>query len=174
MKIYTRKGDEGMTSLLGGVRVPKHHLRIECYGTIDELNSYIGVLRDHEPANQDGEFLQWVQDTLFTIGSHLATDPTASSKLKLPEIKQADVDKLEQSMDQFDEELPALKNFVLPGGHPANSFTHVARCVCRRAERLAVQLNEEETVEPIILRFLNRLRLALYLQPLDVVSKWQS
>ena len=158
MKIYTKKGDAGQTSLLGGARVPKHHLRIEAYGTVDELNSYLGVLKDQMPAETGFEgLLKEIQDALFTLGSHLASDPSASSMMKLPEVTAADVERLEQSIDQMDTELPALKNFVLPGGHPANSFAHVARCVCRRAERLVVQLSEEAEISPIILQYLNRL-----------------
>jgi len=156
MKIYTKKGDAGETSLIGGTRVPKHHLRIEAYGTVDELNSYIGVLRDQPPAEEFKDFLKEMQDNLFTLGSHLASDP-GKSKMKLPELTQADVEALEKSIDAMDGELPALQNFVLPGGHPANSFAHVARCVCRRAERLTVQLSEDAPVDPLLLQYLNRL-----------------
>lgn len=157
MKIYTRTGDQGQTSLLGGTRVPKHHLRIECYGTVDELNSYLGVLKDYETAAPEAAFIKAIQDNLFTLGSHLATSSEASDKLQLPEIDESAIQALEASIDSMDQELPALRNFVLPGGHPANSFAHVARCVCRRAERLVVQLNEEESVNEVILRYLNRL-----------------
>ena len=158
MKIYTKKGDAGQTSLLGGVRVPKHHLRIEAYGTVDELNSYLGVLKDQMPADAEySDFLKEIQDALFTLGSHLASDPSASSMMKLPEVTEADVERLEKSIDEMDGQLPALKNFVLPGGHPANSFAHVARCVCRRAERLVVQLSEEAEISAVILQYLNRL-----------------
>ncbi len=156
MKIYTKKGDTGQTSLLGGTRVAKHHLRIEAYGTIDELNSYIGVIRDQDPATDYREFLKEIQDNLFTMGSLLASDPEKNN-FKLPQLTEQDVTDLENSIDEMDNELPALKNFVLPGGHPANSFAHVARCVCRRAERLAVHLAEDAEVEPITLKYLNRL-----------------
>lgn len=156
MKIYTKKGDEGKTSLLGGTRVPKHHLRIEAYGTIDELNSYMGVIRDQDPAGPYREFLKEIQDNLFTLGSLLASDPEKNN-FKLPSLTEEDVTRLEQSIDEMDGELPELKNFVLPGGHLANSFTHVARCVCRRAERLAVHLAEDAPVDPITLKYLNRL-----------------
>ncbi len=156
MKIYTKKGDAGKTSLLGGTRVPKHHLRIEAYGTVDELNSYIGVIKDQAAAADYGEFLKEIQDNLFTLGSLLASDPEKNN-FKLPQITEEDVVSLESSMDKMDEVLPALKNFVLPGGHPANSFSHVARCVCRRAERLVVQLSEEADVESVMLKYLNRL-----------------
>lgn len=156
MKIYTKKGDAGKTSLLGGTRVPKHHLRIEAYGTVDELNSYIGVIKDQAAAADYGEFLKEIQDNLFTLGSLLASDPEKNN-FKLPQITEEDIVSLESSMDKMDEVLPALKNFVLPGGHPANSFSHVARCVCRRAERLVVQLSEEADVESVVLKYLNRL-----------------
>ncbi|MCL4111776.1 UNVERIFIED_CONTAM: hypothetical protein GTU68_010774 [Idotea baltica] len=156
MKIYTKKGDAGQTSLIGGTRVPKHHLRIEAYGTVDELNSYIGVLRDQEAAAEFKDLLKEIQDHLFTLGSHLASDP-GKSKMKLPALTTQDVETLEKSIDAMDTELPALQNFVLPGGHPANSFSHVARCVCRRAERLTVQLDEEAPVDPVLLQYLNRL-----------------
>lgn len=156
MKVYTKGGDKGQTSLLGGTRVPKHHLRIEAYGTVDELNSWIGMLKDHDVASSFGPFLKNIQDQLFTLGSHLASDPD-SSRMKLPEILEEDVLALENSIDEMELELPALKNFVLPGGHPASSSAHVARCVCRRAERLVVHLAENSTVEEVILRYLNRL-----------------
>lgn len=156
MKIYTKKGDEGKTSLIGGTRVPKHHLRIECYGTVDELNSYLGVISDQEPAKNYRPLIKQIQDLLFTVGSQLASDP-GKSKMQLPELRSGDVKQLEDSIDSMDAELPALTNFVLPGGHPANSFAHVARCVCRRAERLVVQLNETEPVDALIMAYLNRL-----------------
>lgn len=156
MKIYTRKGDEGQTGLLGGTRVPKHHLRIESYGTVDELNSWIGLLRSLPEASHYVSELHQIQDRLFTLGSHLAADP-AKNSFALPEITQADVDALEESMDTLEAHLPELKNFVLPGGLPANAQAHIARCVCRRAERLAVALHEQETVNALILKYLNRL-----------------
>ncbi len=156
MRIYTKTGDKGKTSLLGGTRVPKHHLRIETYGTIDELNSYIGVIRDQEAASAYKDFLKKIQDNLFTLGSLMASDPEKDS-MKLPQLAEEDVTNLERSIDEMDLELPVLRNFVLPGGHPANSFTHVARCVCRRAERLVVSLSEEADVDPITIKYLNRL-----------------
>lgn len=156
MKIYTKKGDEGLTSLYGGSRVPKHHIRIEAYGTVDELNSFLGLLRDQEASLPYRDFIKKIQDTLFTLGSHLASDPSKSG-MKLPEIPDERVQDLETSMDEMDGALPALKNFVLPGGHPANSYAHIARCVCRRAERLVVHLNDLQEVEAIVLRYLNRL-----------------
>jgi cob(I)alamin adenosyltransferase len=156
MKVYTKKGDAGQTSLLGGTRVPKHHLRIEAYGTVDELNAWMGMLKDQPVAAPYADFLKQIQDTLFTLGSHLAADPEAN-RMQLPAVTAEDVALLEQSIDKMEEGLPALQNFVLPGGHPANSIAHVARCVCRRAERLAVHLHEQSPVEPILLQYLNRL-----------------
>ncbi len=156
MKVYTKKGDKGMTSLIGGTRVPKHHLRIESYGTVDELNSYIGVIRDHEIGKEETAILIEVQDRLFTIGSLLAADP-GNSNMKLPELSQSDIEFLEQKIDQMDEELPPMRNFVLPGGNQAISFCHVARCVCRRAERITVHLSEESPVDETIMQYLNRL-----------------
>jgi cob(I)alamin adenosyltransferase len=155
-KIYTKKGDTGTTQLIGGTRVAKHHQRIEAYGTIDELNSWIGVVRDHITDTAQREVLKEIQDRLFTIGSHLATDPQ-KGKMKLPDLKDTDVTLLENEIDVITDSLPEMKHFILPGGHPANSFAHLARCVCRRAERLATHLNETEPVEPIILIYLNRL-----------------
>lgn len=157
MKIYTKKGDSGETSLLGGQRVPKHHLRIEAYGTVDELNSFLGLLRDQSEVHQDirHEIIQ-IQETLFTIGSHLALEP-GKEKIKLPEISKADAEKLEQAIDRMNEHLPEMRNFVLPGGHQAVSICHVARCVCRRAERNVVHLSEFSRVEKEVLAYLNRL-----------------
>jgi cob(I)alamin adenosyltransferase len=156
MKIYTRKGDQGDTSLIGGTRVPKHHLRIEAYGTVDELNAWIGVLRDQPINAAHRNFLMEIQDRLFVIGSHLANDP-ATSKMKLPLLNQEDIVALENAMDEMDGRLPEMKNFVLPGGHTIVSFCHVARCVCRRAERCTVHLSEQEPVDSLILQYLNRL-----------------
>jgi cob(I)alamin adenosyltransferase len=157
MKIYTRKGDDGTTGLLGGARVPKHHLRIEAYGTTDELNSHLGMLRDLTQDEASVAVILRVQDRIFTLGSHLATEPAHAGKLKLPEITGEDITALESEMDRLDESLPPMRNFILPGGHPAVSQCHIARCVCRRAERLVVALNEIEPVDPLILRYLNRL-----------------
>lgn len=156
MKIYTKTGDKGKTSLLGGTRVSKADNRIETYGTIDELNSYIGLIRDTQTDNNRKVLLKEIQDMLFTIGSHLAADK--KSKLnKVPDLKDADVEFLEQEIDMMTQELPEMKSFILPGGHVNVSFCHVARCVCRRTERLAIKLSESEEVEPIIIRYLNRL-----------------
>lgn len=156
MKIYTKKGDTGTTGLIGGTRIPKHHLRIETYGTVDELNSYIGVVRDHEVSESTRNQLIEIQDRLFTIGSSLAADPE-KSKMKIPDLKESDVELLEAWLDEMDASLPEMRFFVLPGGHKAVSFCHVARCVCRRAERLAVHLSEDDFVEPLVLKYLNRL-----------------
>lgn len=156
MKIYTRTGDTGLTSLLGGSRVPKHHLRIETYGTIDELNSFLGLLRDTLQVESHTATLIRIQEELFTIGSHLATEPGKDS-VKLPALNEGEIDFLEQAIDRMNETLPEMRNFVLPGGHQATSVCHVARCVCRRAERLCTHLSEESNVNPLILKYLNRL-----------------
>jgi cob(I)alamin adenosyltransferase len=157
MKIYTKTGDQGLTSLIGGTRVPKSSLRIDCYGTVDELNSYLGLLRDQEVNTARRDFLKEIQDRLFTIGSHLATDPEQEETKRLPDLHAADVALLEKEMDAMSETLAPLRHFVLPGGHPAVSFGHVARCVCRRAERLAVHLGEGSPVEDLVVMYLNRL-----------------
>lgn len=156
MKIYTKKGDGGSTALIGGTRVPKFDLRIEAYGTIDELNAYLGWIGDQEDTKEHLVIIRHIQDRLFVIGSILANDPV-KSHFKLPELKEEDVELLEKSIDHMNESLPPLTQFVLPGGHPSNAMTHVARCVCRRAERRVVELNERAPVPPVILRFLNRL-----------------
>ncbi|MCL4143633.1 UNVERIFIED_CONTAM: hypothetical protein GTU68_037036 [Idotea baltica] len=156
MKIYTRKGDEGKTGLIGGTRVPKYDLRIEAYGTVDELNSWLGLIGEQAEALEFQSLIRQIQSNLFTIGSHLATDPD-NSHFKLPEIHQDEIDLLEKSMDNMNEELPELKQFVLPGGNKANAHAHVARCVCRRAERRIVELNENHSVHSIILPYINRL-----------------
>ncbi|MCB0661211.1 MAG: cob(I)yrinic acid a,c-diamide adenosyltransferase [Saprospiraceae bacterium] len=154
-KIYTKTGDKGETSLFGGKRLPKYHLRIESYGTVDELNSYIGLVRDNLQDKVIRSTLKDVQDRLFTIGSNLASDP--DKQMKVPDLKQSDIEMLEKEMDRMEKELPVLKNFILPGGHPAVSECHIARCVCRRAERNVVALAVDEKVEPIIITYLNRL-----------------
>jgi cob(I)alamin adenosyltransferase len=200
-KIYTKTGDKGATSLIGGTKVPKSHLRIESYGTIDELNSFIGLLRDqlalaekaagilaslqrhpssgghtstsghpssreHTPTGENPSpdletiraGLLEIQDRLFTIGSSLACDPEKEPKLKIPDLKEEDVTALEQSIDQMDNVLPPMKSFILPGGHVAVSTTHIVRCICRRAERCCVRMQEEGLfVEPLVIRYLNRL-----------------
>jgi cob(I)alamin adenosyltransferase len=156
MKIYTKTGDKGYTSLIGGTRVPKHHLRIESYGTVDELNSYIGLIRDQEITAHDKQVLKEIQDRLFTIGSSLASDPE-KSRMVIPDLHEADIDLLEKEMDTMNEKLPELRHFILPGGNNAISFCHIARCVCRRAERLSVHLSEESQVDVKVNIYLNRL-----------------
>lgn len=157
-KIYTKTGDKGNTSLIGGTKVPKSHIRIESYGTIDELNSCIGLLSDHIDLLQLKEFLREIQDRLFTIGSSLACDPDKEPLMKLPDLKEEDVIVLEASIDEMNEQLPVMKNFILPGGHPVISHAHIARCVCRRAERLCVNMVEHDLfVEPLVIKYLNRL-----------------
>lgn len=156
MKIYTKKGDDGTTALLGGTRLPKHHIRIETYGTVDELNSFVGLLRDNlNGILSTGELIK-IQEELFSIGSHLAADPD-KNKMSLPLISEQMVLDLENAMDLMEAGLPEMKFFVLPGGHVSVSHAHICRCVCRRAERLCVALSEMETVEPLILKYLNRL-----------------
>ncbi|SMO69401.1 cob(I)yrinic acid a,c-diamide adenosyltransferase [Solitalea koreensis] len=156
MKIYTKTGDKGTTGLIGGTRVPKHHLRIEAYGTVDELNSYIGLIRDQQIDPEYKHILKEIQDRLFTVGALLASDPE-KSKMKVPDLNEADISLLEKQMDLMNEELPELRNFILPGGHTIVSYCHLARCVCRRAERLSVQLAEESVMNELVLKYLNRL-----------------
>lgn len=156
MKIYTKTGDKGFTSLIGGTRVPKYDLRIEAYGTVDELNSYIGLIRDQEISTHDKQLLKQIQDRLFTIGATLAADPERS-RMVIPDLHDEDIDLLEQEMDNMDKQLPQLKHFILPGGDSIISFCHIARCVCRRAERLSVHLAEDSKVEEKVMIYLNRL-----------------
>ncbi len=156
MKIYTKTGDAGFTSLIGGTRVPKYHLRIESYGTIDELNSYIGLIRDQGINENDRFMLKEIQDRLFTIGSSLASEPE-KAKMKIPDLHQLDIELLETEMDKMEANLPQLKHFILPGGNNAISFCHLARCVCRRAERITIQLSEDSFVEEKVKIYLNRL-----------------
>ncbi|WMX12467.1 MULTISPECIES: cob(I)yrinic acid a,c-diamide adenosyltransferase [unclassified Aureispira] len=155
-KVYTKTGDKGSTALFGGARVPKNHIRIESYGTVDELNSYIGLIRDYLEDKALRDVLKEVQDRLFTLGAILATDPSKNN-LKTPDLHDSDVTYLESEIDRMQETLPTLKYFVLPGGHPTVSFCHVARCVCRRAERMTVALNENEPILPVVMQYLNRL-----------------
>ncbi|QYH38816.1 cob(I)yrinic acid a,c-diamide adenosyltransferase [Algoriphagus sp. NBT04N3] len=156
MKIYTKTGDQGITSLLGGVRVPKSDLRIDAYGTIDELNSYVGLLRDQEVNNSRSDILKEIQDRLFTIGADLATVP-GKDKVKKPDLHAEDIQMLEHQMDSMEADLPPLTAFILPGGHQSVSFCHLARTVCRRAERLAVELASYEQVNEMVIQYLNRL-----------------
>lgn len=157
MKIYTKTGDKGQTSLFGGERVPKHHLRIESYGTVDELNSYIGLLRDTFINPDTTVVLIEIQDRLFTLGSMLATPDEKDGKIKIPHIKEEDITYLENQIDLMNETLPPLRSFVLPGGALAVSYSHIARTVCRRAERLVVHLAENEKVDELVVKYLNRL-----------------
>jgi cob(I)alamin adenosyltransferase len=156
MKIYTKTGDRGETSLFGGERVPKYHYRIEAYGTVDELNSTIGLIRDQAIDEATFNILLEVQDRLFTLGSNLATDPS-NKKVKTPQLNKSDIELLEKEIDKMNEILPEMRSFVLPGGHPTVSYCHIARCVCRRAERLVVFLSEKEPINEDIIIYLNRL-----------------
>ena len=156
MKVYTKTGDDGTTGLFGGARVPKHHIRIESYGTVDELNSYIGLVRHRDIDPFAKETLAEIQDRLFTIGSILASDPSKSN-LDVPDLHESDIEFLEKEIDRMNETLPEMRSFVLPGGNDTISFCHIARTVCRRAERLTVLLNENEPISPIVIKYLNRL-----------------
>lgn len=156
MKIYTKTGDKGLTSLIGGSRVPKYHIRIESYGTIDELNSYLGLIACQEISTSDKQILKQIQDRLFTIGACLAADPEKPG-IVVPDLMQEDIDLLENEMDNMDKQLPVLKHFILPGGSSTVSFCHLARCVCRRAERITVQLADGDSVDEKVIVYLNRL-----------------
>lgn len=163
MKIYTKTGDKGTTALFGGTRVAKHHIRIDSYGTLDELNSYIGLIRDQKIAKEIFETLIIIQHDLFTAGAILATDPkkmilkNGQKRLNIPIIKAEEVQRLEKEIDQIEKQLPPMTHFVLPGGHTTVSYCHIARCVCRRAERLATELYESEPFDEMVLAYLNRL-----------------
>ncbi|MBX9850705.1 MAG: cob(I)yrinic acid a,c-diamide adenosyltransferase [Cytophagaceae bacterium] len=154
MKIYTKTGDKGQTSLLGGTRVSKSHDRLHAYGTIDELNSYIGLLADLEVNMKRKDLLHGIQNILFSLGSSLATE---KESLKKQNIAESDITLLEKEIDSMEESLPPLKNFILPGGHTSVSFCHIARCVCRRAERHTIALRENIEVDDLIIQYLNRL-----------------
>lgn len=168
MKIYTKTGDKGKTSLIGGTKVSKGHIRIETYGTVDELNSYIGLVSDHSANPDTKNLLKEIQDRLFTIGASLACDPDKDTKMKIPDLHEADIKLLEDTMDLMDAQLEPMKFFILPGGHVAVSTCHIARCVCRRAERLCVHMQDEELfVEPLVLQYLNRLSDYLFM-----LSRW--
>jgi cob(I)alamin adenosyltransferase len=157
-KIYTKTGDLGKTSLIGGTKVAKSHLRIESYGTVDELNSYVGLINDMISDGRSKEMLREIQDRLFTIGSALACDPEKETLMKIPDLKEEDVQLLENGIDFMNEILPEMRSFILPGGHIAVSTIHVGRCVCRRAERICVHLKEEDPqLEPLVIKYLNRL-----------------
>ncbi len=156
MKVYTRTGDAGTTGILGGTRLPKNHIRIEAYGTIDELNSHIGMLRDYDAcANYRAELVA-IQEDLFVIGSHLASDPE-KNRMELPKFNEDRISQLEFAMDTLDAQLPEMRNFILPGGHHAVSQCHITRCVCRRAERATIALVQSSFVNDAIIRYLNRL-----------------
>lgn len=156
MKIYTKTGDKGLTSLIGGTRVPKHDIRIESYGTVDELNAWIGLLRDQQIKKEHKDILKQIQETLFVIGSHLAADPERS-KMALPDLTIAEVELLETSIDEMNGQLPDLTHFILPGGDTLVSYCHLARCVCRRTERAVTQLAELSKVDELVIVYLNRL-----------------
>ena len=162
-KIYTKTGDKGTTALFGGTRVQKNNLRIESYGTVDELNSYIGLIKDQEISQEIKQSLLKIQHDLFTLGAMLATPPeketlvNGNERLNIPKVDEKSILYLENEIDKMDAELPQMTHFILPGGHVAVSFCHVARCVCRRAERLSVALNEYEHLNSTILKYLNRL-----------------
>lgn len=158
IKIYTKTGDKGTTSLIGGTKVPKNDIRIETYGTVDELNSWIGLINDQLNDESLRNELKEIQDRLFTVGSSLATDAEKEPKMKLPDLNNVDIEFLEKKIDVMTAELPAMKNFILPGGHVAVSSIHIARCVCRRVERLAVGMQQHELfVDEKIIQYLNRL-----------------
>lgn len=158
IKIYTKTGDKGTTSLIGGSKVPKSHLRIEAYGTVDELNSYIGLCLDLMTDIKSSGMLQEIQDRLFTIGASLASDPEKKTKLFIPDLKETDVVLLETEIDNMNEALEPMRSFILPTGHTTVSTIHIARCVCRRAERCCVRMEQEKTViDPIVVKYLNRL-----------------
>ncbi len=185
MKIYTKTGDKGKTSLFGGTRVPKHHIRIESYGTVDELNAYIGLIRDQQIDDRSKASLHKIQHELFTLGAMLAT-PADKEKLKsgkdrlnILKTNEVTVQFLEDEIDSMNKDLPQMTHFILPGGHTTVSYCHIARCVCRRAERLATQLSEEEEIDTHVLIYLNRLsdylfvlarKLTFYLQVEEI--KW--
>ncbi len=163
MKIYTKTGDDGTTGLFGGTRVPKHHIRIESYGTLDELNSWIGLIRDQNIDERSRQVLLGIQDRLFTAGALLAIDPkkeklkNGKDRLNIPKIKMGDIEQLENEIDHMEEGLEPMTHFILPGGHTTVSYCHIGRTICRRAERLVSQLNELEPVDPAILTYINRL-----------------
>ncbi|MBS1748173.1 MAG: cob(I)yrinic acid a,c-diamide adenosyltransferase [Bacteroidetes bacterium] len=158
IKIYTKTGDKGKTSLIGGTKVSKSDLRIETYGTVDEFNSFIGLVIDYTPDEHQRVILKLVQDRLFAIGAALACDPDKKNGMHIPDLKEEDISLLEKEIDDMSAVLPVMKNFILPGGHVAVSTTHIARCVCRRTERLCVSMQQHELfIEPLIIKYINRL-----------------
>ena len=157
-KIYTKTGDNGTTGLIGGTRIPKSHIRIEAYGTVDELNSWIGNISDLIQIQETKNILKEIQDRLFTIGSSLACDPEKDTKMHIHDLKETDIELLENQIDKMNEELPELKHFVLPGGDQAASSCHIVRCVCRRAERICVHMQQEnQFIDELVIIYLNRL-----------------
>jgi cob(I)alamin adenosyltransferase len=167
-KIYTKTGDGGKTSLIGGTKVPKSHIRIQAYGTVDELNAYIGLLGDQLVDTHSREMLREIQDRLFTIGSSLACDPQKDIAMKIPDLTESDILLLETEIDAMNEELPEMKSFLLPGGHISVSTAHICRTICRRAERVIVELDSLEPLEePFIIKYLNRLSDYLF-----VLARW--
>jgi len=156
LKIYTKQGDKGETSLIGGTRVPKYDERIEAYGTVDELNSFVGLIRDQDIDLHYKQVLLNIQNILFVVESHLASD-NPESVSKLPSISNKDILILENEIDKMNEELPELKSFILPGGHTTVSYCHIARTICRRAERLTIKLTEKYNIDEIVVKYLNRL-----------------
>jgi cob(I)alamin adenosyltransferase len=173
-KIYTKTGDKGTTSLIGGTKVPKSHLRIEAYGTVDELSSWIGLCKDllgTMPKEQG--LLQEVQDRLFTLNASLACDPVKEPKLRIPDLLDSDVTLLEKEIDRMNEVIPSMKSFIVTGGHPVVSQIHITRCVCRRAERCCVRLElESQEVEAIIIVYLNRLSDYLFVLGRYIAHQW--
>lgn len=163
MKIYTKTGDKGTTALFGGTRVSKHHIRIDSYGTIDELNAWLGLIRDQNIDSRSKNILTAIQENLFTIGAILATDPekmllkSGKERLNIPKINAADIEVLENEMDVMNELLPPMTHFILPGGHTTVSYCHITRTVCRRAERMATLLFEKEPFDENVLKYINRL-----------------
>jgi cob(I)alamin adenosyltransferase len=169
MKIYTKTGDDGTTGLIGGSRVKKHHIRIESYGTIDELNSWLGLIRDQDIDDRSKKVLTQIQKKLFTVGAVLATDPdkavpnSGKKRANVPEIKMADIEFLEKEIDRMQASLPPMTHFILPGGHPCVSYCHIARTVCRRAERMCTLLHSNAASDDLVLSFINRLSDYLFL-----------
>lgn len=180
-KIYTKTGDKGETSLIGGTRVPKYHDRIEAYGTLDELNSFIGLIRDQDIDEHSKKVLIEIQDRVFTAESLLALDTQHPPLRKMPEIMEQDITLLEEEIDKMNETLPDLTNFILPGGHPVVSYCHIARTVCRRAERITLKLSQNHFVHELVIKYLNRLsdylfvlsrRMAVYFQAIE--TPWEA
>ena len=163
MKVYTKPGDDGTTGLFGGPRVPKHHIRIDSYGTVDELNSWLGLIRDQQIDEVHQQQLIAIQEHLFTVGAILATDPekellkNGEERLKITKVGHTEINYLEQAIDEMDGQLPQMTHFILPGGHTTVSYCHIARTVCRRAERIATLLFQTEPFDINVLSFLNRL-----------------